>query len=193
MEQGGTAAGIAAGDGMTEALRVAILGAESSGKSTLAAALAERYDTVWVPEFLREFVDTRARVPCATDQFFIARTQVEREAQALPLARRFLFCDTTPLMTAIYSRRYFDGVDEQLAELVARTSYDLTLVTAPDSPWVADGLQRESDEIRQQVHAQLLLALAEARLPYLLLEGPLEQRIAQAAPYLECASGAANL
>ena len=53
---------------MTRCVRVAILGAESSGKSTLAAALAERYGTVWVPEYLREFVETQGRVPVAADQ-----------------------------------------------------------------------------------------------------------------------------
>jgi nicotinamide riboside kinase len=55
-------------------LRIAILGA-SSGKTTLAAALAQRYQTVWVPEYLREFVDVQGRVPRSADQFHIARTQ----------------------------------------------------------------------------------------------------------------------
>jgi len=60
-------------------LRIAILGTASSGKTTLAAALAERYQTVWVPEYLREFVDTAGRVPVAEDQIHIARTQLVRE------------------------------------------------------------------------------------------------------------------
>ena len=60
-------------------LKVAILGTESSGKSTLAAALAARHRTVWVPEYLREFCDTRQSVPVSTDQFHIATTQVARE------------------------------------------------------------------------------------------------------------------
>ena len=59
--------------------RIAVLGAESSGKSTLCEALARRYGTLWVPEYLREFVDTHGRVPFETDQFTIARTQRERE------------------------------------------------------------------------------------------------------------------
>jgi nicotinamide riboside kinase len=60
---------------MSQVARVAILGAESSGKSTLAAALADHYGTVWVPEYLREFVEIEARVPDESDQFGIARTQ----------------------------------------------------------------------------------------------------------------------
>jgi nicotinamide riboside kinase len=53
--------------------RIAVLGAESSGKSTLCQALAQRYDTLWVPEYLREFVDTQGRVPFESDQYGIAR------------------------------------------------------------------------------------------------------------------------
>jgi NadR type nicotinamide-nucleotide adenylyltransferase len=162
-------------------LRIAILGAESSGKSTLAAALAERYGTQWVPEYLREFVETRGRVPVPEDQFFIASTQVEREDAAAVTARGYLFCDTTPLMTAIYSRYYFDGADAPLAALVAARRYDLTIVTAPDNPWVPDGLLRDSDEVRQQVYHQLLDELAARRIPYVLVGGELEQRVAQVA------------
>ena len=57
-------------------LRIAILGTASSGKTTLAAALAQRHHTLWVPEYLREFVDTAGRVPVAADQIHIARTQL---------------------------------------------------------------------------------------------------------------------
>ena len=96
---------------MTALRRVAILGAESTGKSTLAAALALRYNTVWVPEYLREFVATEARVPFEGDQFGIAQVQAEREQAAEAGANRFLFCDTTPFMTAIYSGEYWGRVD----------------------------------------------------------------------------------
>lgn len=165
---------------MSQALqRVAVLGAESSGKSTLCEALARHYSTLWVPEYLREFVDTRARVPFESDQYPIARTQREREdaAAARPDARRFLFCDTTVLMTALYSRQYWGRVDPQLARLDSRHDYAWTLVTAPDSPWEPDGLQRESEEVRQKVHRMLLETLAARGIAYVLLEGDLDTRL----------------
>ena len=165
--------------------RIAILGAESSGKSTLAASLAERLDTVWVPEYLREFVETQGRVPVAGDQFLIASTQVARERAAAGRAKRVLVCDTTPLMTVLYSRHYFDGEDAPLAALAAATRYDLTLVTAPDTPWVADGLQRESEAVRQQVYQLLLGELAARQIPHHILHGTLAQRMAQAMPLIE--------
>ena len=114
--------------------RIAMLGAESSGKSTLCEALARRHASVLVPEYLREFVDTMGRVPFEEDQFDIARTQRAREDAAALQARDYLFCDTTPLMTALYSRVYWGRVDAQLTELARTHDYALTLVTAPTHP-----------------------------------------------------------
>jgi NadR type nicotinamide-nucleotide adenylyltransferase len=169
----------------TNLRRIVILGAESTGKSTLSGALALRYGTLWVPEYLREFVETRQRVPFESDQVDIARTQLEREralAQVLaqqPEARRFLFCDTAPLMTAVYSRIYWGRVPPDLLALEAAHDYALTLVAAPDLPWVPDGLQRESEEVRQRVHAQLLAVLDERGIPFVLVTGDLPQRVRQ--------------
>lgn len=165
---------------MTQVRRVAILGAESTGKSTLAAALAIHYDTVWVPEYLREFVETEARVPYEGDQFRIAQIQMERERAAEAFARGFLFCDTTPLMTAIYSGVYWGRVDPQLAALDRLHDYAVTLVTAPDGPWVPDGLQRESEAVRQSVHQAVIEKLERRAIAYTLVTGSLEQRMPEA-------------
>ncbi|QJQ05149.1 ATP-binding protein [Undibacterium piscinae] len=161
--------------------RIAILGAESSGKSQLAEALASRYQTVWVPEYLREFVDAKQRVPQEDEQLLIATTQLQRENEAAKTANAWLFCDTTPLMTAIYSRHYFARVDAALEELEQEHDYDFTLVTAPDFPWTADGLQRESAAVRQRIHENLLSLLEERDIPFLLVEGSLKDRVEQVA------------
>jgi NadR type nicotinamide-nucleotide adenylyltransferase len=167
-------------------LRIAILGTASSGKSTLAAALAAHYGTVWVPEYLREFVDTEGRVPVEADQIHIARTQRAREDAAAPQARRFLFCDTTPLMTAVYSRHYFGGIDAQLVPLADAhmRDYDLTLLTAADIPWQADGLMRENEEVSITINRMLLEELAARGIPHVPVGGNVEQRVAQAADAL---------
>jgi len=161
--------------------RIAILGAESTGKSTLAPALAARYGTLWVPEYLREFVETHQRVPFEDDQPGIARTQLAREKAmaASPDAQDFLFCDTTPLLTAVYSRIYWGRVPPELLALEARHDYAVTLVAGLDLPWVPDGLQRESEEVREQVHECLLAVLRERGIPFTLLEGDLPRRMRQ--------------
>jgi NadR type nicotinamide-nucleotide adenylyltransferase len=159
--------------------RIAILGAESSGKSLLAQALATHFKTLWVPEYLREFVEKNERVPCSDDQLLIAKTQKARENAAASEATTWLFCDTTPMMTAIYSRLYFDELDPELIAMDLVHNYQFTVVTAPDFPWTPDGLQRESPQVRQQVHEELISILDEREIPFMLVEGGLESRVQQ--------------
>jgi len=166
-------------------LRVAIIGSASSGKTTLAAALAERYGAIWVPEYLREFVDTVQRVPVEEDQIHIARTQVEREKAAIVHGGNFIFCDTTPLMTAVYSRHYFGGIRPDLEALLQSRHYDLTLVCAADLPWVPDGLHRESQDVSAIINRLLDEELEARRMQYTRISGPLEQRLEQVAKVLE--------
>lgn len=164
---------------MSSVNRVVILGAESSGKSILAEALAEHYQTVWVPECLREFVEQHQRVPRQEEQILIARTQVQREAELLKQAKQWLFCDTGPIMTAIYSRHYFGEPDAELAQLELSHQYDFCLVTAPDFPWQPDGLQRESAYVRDRVHEEVLNVLDDRQIPFLLVEGSQQARLEQ--------------
>lgn len=161
--------------------RVVILGAESSGKSILAEALAKHYQTVWVPEYLREFVASEQRVPQEAEQILIARKQIEREATLAEQAKEWLFCDTSPLMTALYSQHYFGQVNAALLELEQQhqEQYDFTIVTAPDFPWTADGLQRDSAAVRLEVHEELLDLLDDREIPFLLVGGSLQQRVEQ--------------
>ena len=166
-------------------LRVAIIGSASSGKTTLAAALAERYGAIWVPEYLREFVDTVQRVPVEEDQIHIARTQVEREDAAIVRGGNYIFCDTTPLMTAVYSRHYFGGIRPDLEALLQSRHYDLTLVCAADLPWVPDGLHRESQDVSAIINGLLDEELEARRVQYTRISGPLEQRMEQVAKVLE--------
>ncbi len=178
VEEGATTASV------EKVARVAILGGESTGKSTLAAALATHFATVWVPEYLREFVEAHNRTPRSQEQFGIATMQVQREDSRSSCAQRWLFCDTTPLMTAIYSRFYFGAIDIQLQELANTHPYDFTIVTAPTTPWMPDGLQRDSDTVRLSVHELLLASLQKAKRPFLLVEGDVMQRVQQTVQYL---------
>jgi NadR type nicotinamide-nucleotide adenylyltransferase len=165
--------------------RVALLGAASSGKTTLARALADSFGTLWVPEYLREFCDRLGRTPVSSEQADIARIQVEREdAAAADLARRpggphFLFCDTTPLMTAVYSDVYFGGADAQLEALARTRAYDLTFVAWPDIPWEADPLHRDGRIAREDLHALVLAKLDAYGMPWLPAAGDLAARVAQ--------------
>jgi HTH-type transcriptional regulator, transcriptional repressor of NAD biosynthesis genes len=129
--------------------RVAILGGESSGKTTLAAALAEHFGTVWVPEFGRELWVERGGVLKPEDLPLIARTQIAREESACLRAHRFVFCDTSPLTTLFYCRDLFGAVPAEL-EAAACRRYDFTVLCRPDFPFVQDGTRRDESFTLQQ-------------------------------------------
>ena len=164
---------------MKQPYRVAIIGAAASGKTTLAQALARRYGALWVPEYLREFCDARQCVPVAGDQFHIASTQVAREDALAAQGGRFLFCDTTPLMTAVYSIHYFGGIDAQLESLAASRHYDITLVCKPEFAWIPDGLHHEEEDVSGIIDAILLEELARRGVPYTRIAGSLDERLRQ--------------
>jgi nicotinamide riboside kinase len=145
---------------MDKALRVAIVGAESTGKTTLAAALAARLAqdrntrVAWVPEVLREWCDHTGRTPLAHEQASILRAQHER-LQAAAETHDIVVCDTTALMTAVYSRIAFGDrtLDERAVAL--HRGMGVTLLTALDLPWVSDGHQRDGPQVREPVDRAL--------------------------------------
>ena len=163
---------------------ICLIGAECTGKTTLAQALAEQMGGLWVPEYLRSFTEQQGRTPERTEQLQILQEQVRQETQALATARRqhkaLVFCDTAPLLTAVYSDCVFADTSlyPQAHGLHAR--YALTLLLEPDIPWVADGLQRDGVEFRAAVHTRIEQALAEWAWPHVRIAGTAEQRLAQA-------------
>jgi NadR type nicotinamide-nucleotide adenylyltransferase len=121
------------------AKRVCIVGPESTGKTTLAAALAERLCTVWVREYAVEYLKNgNADLRSLEDIEKIARGQIEAEDAAARLANRVLICDTDLMTTAIWSKHYFGSCPAWVLEESFARSYDLYLLTDIDIPWVAD-------------------------------------------------------
>jgi nicotinamide riboside kinase len=154
---------------------VALLGAESTGKTTLAAeigaSLAARGRRVAVvAEALREFCDRNGRTPRREEQAAIAAEQSERIDAAAAL-NEIVVADTTALMIAVYSDLVFADAALYAGALAAQRRYDLTLVTALDVPWRADGLQREGEHVRAPVDALLRSALLGAAIAFTTISG----------------------
>jgi len=169
--------------------RVALVGGESSGKSTLARALAARFETGWVHEYGRELWEERAGQLDPPDLLHIAEVQIDREERALLSAHRYLFCDTTPLVTRFYAEWMFGAADESLVALAARP-YDLTLMCAGDWPFVQDG-SRQNPAFRDRQHAYYAEYLRRAGVPFVEISGDLPARIATACAALSAISPAA--
>lgn len=155
--------------------RIGIVGGESSGKTTLARLLAERHETIWVPEYGRELWIARDGALLFDDLHAIAVEQIAREEAAALSARRWLFCDTTPLVTAFYSEEMFGRVDSALSTMAGRR-YDHILLCAPDFDFVQDGTRRDA-AFRQRQHDHYAQALASEGLPYTEVSGSVAKRL----------------
>ncbi len=172
------------------ARRLCLLGGESAGKTTLAQALAQQLQTVWVAEYGRERWLEIGGTFSIEELLQVGVEQVAREDAALPQARGWLVCDTSPLTTLVYSL-LDHGQAPPALQALARRPYDLILLCAPDFGFVQDGARRD-DGFRNQQHALTVQLLQDFDLPHVLVQGTLAQRLAQVLPLLgvDAAAGA---
>lgn len=154
--------------------RVVFLGGESSGKTALAARMADELDTEWVPEYGRELWEAKKGDLAFEDLALIAREQIRREQNGVDVARRFLFCDTSPLTTLFYSLDMFGEAEAEL-RLAAQREYAVVVLCAPDFEFVQDGTRRD-DTFRQRQHNWYEAQLALRGIAYVIASGSLDDR-----------------
>lgn len=165
-------------------IRIAVIGAESTGKSTLVKELANYYKTTFVSEYARDYFNEHSIENYSIDVFDkIYRTQLENEKKELEKAKRFLFCDTTLITGKIWSEEVFGTTAQFIHENWHQTFYDLYLVTQNDVPWVADGQRKNSNNRDELLRKNIeLLQLLKAK--FYLVNGLGEQRLKNAVNYI---------
>ncbi len=166
------------------AKRIVVLGAESSGTTTLSVDLAVHFNTVWVPEYGRDYcADRNIFGPYAwkTEEFEgIAREQNRRENALAREANRVLICDTDSWATRLWHWRYFGEFSDQVDEIARENRRpDLILLTDCDIPFVQDGL-RDGEAIRHEMHRKFVEELEKQRAPWHLVSGPRAARVERA-------------
>jgi HTH-type transcriptional repressor of NAD biosynthesis genes len=155
--------------------RVAFLGGESTGKSTLAQKVAETFNTCFVSEYGRDrWIELNGNLKYE-DMLHIAETHIEKENLFSPDANEFLFVDTSPLTTLLYSYHLFGDADPKLVELSFR-KYDRIFLCVPDFEFVQDGT-RAGEAFRQAQHSEYLRVLRDRQCDFVLLSGSLDDRI----------------
>lgn len=168
--------------------RVVLIGAESTGKTTLAHKLAQHFNTTWVPEYGREYWEKKVaglsmdgRLPGWTSDEFvhIAREQQRRENQAARSANKVLFADTNAFATATWHERYLGSRCKDVDAIGQRDRVDLYLLTEPDFPFVQDGF-RDGESIRDWMHRHFLERLNRLQSPMLRLRGSFDERMRNA-------------
>lgn len=166
--------------------RISIFGPESSGKSTLAAALAAHYKTVHVPEYARTYIEARGADLSLDDMPRIAQGQYALERAVAPAANRFLFCDTDPLATVIWTQWLFKSESQGINEIAARGQYPLTLLLESDLPWQADKV-RYLEGQGDRFFADCASTLDRAKRPYKIIRGKGDARLQQAIAAVDAA------
>jgi HTH-type transcriptional repressor of NAD biosynthesis genes len=163
--------------------RVCILGAESTGKTTLTLELAKRYRTIWVTEYGREYSELHGKKlgdAWSTWEFrHIAEVQAEREDRLAQRANGVLFCDTDLFTTACFHEAYLGCKDAELERLARSRRYDLYLLCGLDVPFVQDGW-RDDGPHRAAMDSAYRTFLEESEAPWVDLRGPYDDRLGRA-------------
>ncbi len=165
-------------------IKVVMFGPESTGKTTLARQLARHFNSVWVKEFARPYLQDKwndERKTCEyTDLLPIALGQMELENDLVKKSNNVLFCDTDILETLVYSETYYGGeVDPILEKAAKNNTYDIYLLCNIDIPWEKDDLRDRPDR-RQEMFDAFKDALEKNNRPYILIEGDKKTRLKKA-------------
>lgn len=128
-------------------IRIALIGPESTAKSTLSEQLAAHYTTCWVKEYSRKYLENLERKYTLEDIIEIARRQLQEELNLLNSANDMLFADTELIISKVWCEDVFHVCPDWISKNIIPYKYDLYLLTCPDLPWEPDPL-RENPERR---------------------------------------------
>ncbi|MFS8082666.1 MAG: AAA family ATPase [Ginsengibacter sp.] len=165
--------------------KVVIIGPESTGKSTLTQQLAEHFNTAWLPEYAREYLETNGKDYAQADLLIIAKHQIAVEDQMIQqLEERneeWLFIDTDLVVIKVWSEFVFGNCDTWILCQIAERKYDGYLLCDVDLPWVKDNLREYPDvETRQTLLEYYKENMVNQQAPWTFISGDYEQRILSA-------------
>ena len=170
-------------------IKVVLFGPESTGKTTLSKHLARHYNSVWVQEYAREYLQNKwnnERKTCeSSDLIPIAIGQMKLENDLAKKTDSVLICDTDLLETKVYSEAYYSGICDPILEKYAlENTYDMYFLTYIDTPWEADDLRDKPNE-RLQMFKAFENALIKYNRPYVLLKGDRIERLKTAVEHID--------
>lgn len=122
-------------------IKIAIVGPESTGKSTMSAYLAGHYHTIWVPEYARAYCEALTAPPTLEDEVAMFYGQLELEEKLQSRANKLLICDTTFITVKIWSDAFFGHTPQVVLDELPRHPYNLYLLLDIDLPWEDDPLR----------------------------------------------------
>jgi len=167
------------------ARRIAVVGAESTGTTTLSRALAAHYKTSWVPEYGRFYsegkltADTEGAAWRSEEFVHIARMQSHMEDALAESSNGMVICDTDAFATGVWHERYMEARSPEVEAIAHARHYDLYILTGDEIPFIQDGV-RDGEHIRHWMHEKFVERLQEAGKKYMVVRGSSKERLAQA-------------
>ncbi|HEX8014640.1 MAG TPA: DUF4301 family protein, partial [Flavobacterium sp.] len=172
----------------TNIIKIALFGPESTGKTTLAKQLADYYETEWVPEFARDYLQIKweenKQICTEDDMMPIAYGQVALENEKLETAQKYLFCDTNLMVTKVFSEVYYGVCNPLLNEAALAHEYDLFFLTDIDVPWEKDDI-RDNPNKRETVFSVFKQTLIDNKKPFITISGDRESRLVKATAIID--------
>ncbi|HAL95928.1 MAG TPA: ATPase [Chitinophagaceae bacterium] len=173
--------------------KIVVIGPESTGKSTLCRQLAEHFETVWCPEYAREYLLTNGKDYSYTDLLTIAKGQIAGEEnwaellekRAAPLLEQDYdipyFIDTNMVVMKVWAEFVFNKCHPYIEEQLAKRKYDHYLLCQPDLEWEKDELREYPDlETRERLFFIYKNYLEQQSVPWTLIKGKNDDRIQSA-------------
>lgn len=159
--------------------KVVIIGPESTGKSTLTEQLATHYQTVWCPEFAREYLKENGTDYSFDDLLNIARGQITLEDNLLTQAKNnFYFIDTDMYVMKVWCEVAFNNCHTWILKQIAARNYDLFLLCDTDLPWIKDDLREYPDlETRRRLFKMYKDLLVTQRTKWAVISGNYAERL----------------
>ncbi|MEJ1239114.1 ATP-binding protein [Chryseolinea sp. T2] len=155
--------------------KVAVIGPECTGKSELSAFLATHFQTEWVPEYARGYINKLVRPYTQDDLLTIAHGQLRIEDEFMRDSNKVLICDTNLYVIKIWSEFKFGKCDDEILRYISTRKYDLYLLTYVDIPWQEDP-QREHPTKRQELYDIYLREMQNQQVPFVEIKGERELR-----------------
>ncbi len=159
--------------------KVVVIGPESTGKSTLSAALATYYNTSWVPEYARHYLERLDHPYEKSDLLKIAEGQLKWEDERAKEAKKLLICDTDLIVIKIWSEHKYGDCAEQIMDYIKSRTYDLYLLTDIDMPWEEDP-QRENPNLRDYFMDIFEQEIKATAVPFVKISGDHYHRLKKA-------------
>ncbi len=155
---------------MNKPKRIVVLGPESTGKSELCQHLARHYDTEWVPEYARFYLDRLEGNYQQQDLKSIAEGQLAWEDEKAEYANGYLICDTNLIVIKIWSDHKYGNTENWIQSQLDKRMYDFYLLNNIDIPWIPDP-QREHPKMRKHFFQEFKTYLENNNLPYAIVSG----------------------